>query len=229
MGGGTANETSDIILESRQETTLCTPIVDDRQIDVDSIVNLPVGMVQQYQKAIAEGTLIVSIGGATLNSSNQVDVGDSPHFEVLEDPSFDGHRGRHLMEVGAKTVAIVRISTQDSEQENSASEIQRVLFQGGTSFVTQLQDCSHGKISLSLKEIISVKLPRRNAAYVDEYDLLAASMTWLNTNGYPSIADYADRTIFCYPEGFGDWAAKAAMNHWRINVSFEPSPFGATL
>jgi len=222
MGGNNASSANkETSVESHQHT-ICTPIVDNTQLDVDSIVHLPVEMVQQYQKAIAEGTLIVAIEGATLGEANRLNVGDSPHFVVLEDTSFDGHRGRHLMEpVGPKTVAIVRISTQNSEQENSASEIQQGLFGGGTSFATQLEDCSHGKISLSLKAIIDVKVPRRNADYEDEYDLLAASTTWLNENGYPSMGDFADRTIFCYPDGFGTWAAKAALNHWRINVSFD--------
>jgi len=222
MGGNNASSANkETSVESHQHT-ICTPIVDNIQIDVDTRVELPVEMVQQYQKAIAEGTLIVAIEGATLEESNRLNVGDSPNFLVLEDTSFDGHRRRHLMEpVGAKTVAIVRISTQDSEQENSVAEIGRGLFEGGTSFATQMEDCSHGKISFSLKEIINVKVPRRNADYEDEYDLLAASTTWLNENGYPSLGNYADRTIFCYPAGFGTWAAKAALNHWRINVRFD--------
>jgi len=219
LGGNEAKDSSNI-LKSEAET-LCTPIVNNVQLAIDSRVELPRNMVARHQNEISKGTLIVSISGASLSPSQKLVLGESPHFEVLKDRSLDGHRGRHLMEpFGDKTVSVVRISTQDSEQENSVSEIQQVLFGGETSFVTQFRDCSHGKISWELNKIISVKVPGRNSDYNgDSYQLLDASMLWLQENGHATISEDSDRTIFCFPEGFGDWAARAAMNHWRTSVS----------
>jgi len=223
--GGELEDPSDK-LES-QEVTLCTPIVDDELLHMDTIVQLPTTLAERYRKEIVKGKLIVSISGATLSSSKQLDVGDSPQFEVVKGNSYDKHRGRHLMEpFGAKTISIVRISVQDSVQINSHAEIKQTVFQDPISVVKQMNACSHGKISFTLKDdnIIDINLPGTKASYNnDSYELLGAAMdalqTWSAQNGGIGIGDYADRTVFCFPEGFGSWAARAAMNHWRISVS----------
>jgi len=207
--------------QANHRQTICNPVIDDKELDADSIIDLPDDLYQQHFREILRGTLWVSIEDASLDDWGQLVLGESPTYSVLDNV----HRERQLLDLTGsnRTVAIVRISTQDSEHEDSVETIQEAIFESNVSFVTQMEQCSHGKVQLKQAEegILDVYLPGTNADYNnDPYQLVnAATAQILQQVYHDNVSEMADRTIFCLPEGFGEWAARAAMNHWKISMN----------
>jgi len=218
-------------LESTHQL-LCSPIVDDKLLQIDSIIQLPEDMAETYTREIVRGQLIVSIADATLDPVGRLELGPSPSYAVMTDPRFDHHKERYLVsQKGTKTVAVVRISTRNSEPADSVTSIQETLFGGDSSssssptisLITQIEDCSHGKLKLEQSEagIVDITLSGRKEDYNnDAATLVTEAQLFLEQEGYGPAPDLADRVIFCLPEGFGDdWAARAVMNHWRMTMN----------
>ena len=208
---------------NRERIYLCSPIVNGQMLSIDTAIALPPAIAKDYHEELARGILIVAISGAILNESGAMILGFSPSYHVENDSSYNHHRQRHLLEpTGTRTVTIVRISTQSQEHSDSLAHIQETIFGGVTSFVTQMEDCSHGKLKIEQSEhgIIDLVLPQSNADYDnDSTKLVAAAQEYLVREGYGPGAELSDVSIFCLPEGFGSWAARAPMNHWRITMN----------
>jgi len=193
---------------------MCNPIIDaTHELDTDSVIQLPLDLAQEYREEIAAGTLIVSISDATLNDKGHL-VLLSPFSTctvIKDDPRYDPHRQRHLIGLtGTQKVAIVRISTASFQQSNSDAQIRDALFgQSAISFVSQLHDCSHGKLTLQNRGIFHIQLPGRNSDYGNDPNVVIdAAMAQIKALGHANdVSKLAARTIFCLPEGFGSWAA----------------------
>lgn len=207
--------------------TICMPIVNNRESDIDTAVTLPLALEEEYRDEIHQGKFIVSIAGATIRNNGRLDVGENPLFTVINDSRFDHHKERHLQATGTKTVAIIRVSTSDSTPKYSLNQIQSTHFGSGINFVTQYDACSHGKIQWKLAEngVLDVEIPgARISDFAEANDTGASLVTALQVHmkqsmGYSSISDIADRVIICLPPGTGEWAAAAGVNHWRVQMN----------
>lgn len=207
-------ETNDESLASQVEH-FCLPLVNGRESDKTLRVSLPEEIRTAYTSDIQQGLLHVSIsdmyienGAILMTYQSRVDVIDGPT------------NGRYLKTgtKGQRTVAVVRISTKDSQVYASAKEIEDTLFGNHVNFVSQYNACSFGKLiwKPSKYGVIDVKVDQPVASFPSPSDIVsAAEESIISKYKLDSASELADNVMYCVPPGAGNWAASAGVNYWR--------------
>jgi hypothetical protein len=208
---------------STEDLTVCLPIVDDVELELEFPIDLPDDITEQYEQEIHGGTLMVSISDAIISEKKLV-LGLQPQFTVITNTTRYRHLlERHLQVKPEMTVAVVRVSTTDSSPRNTARQLRTNLFDSnGINFVTQYKAISFGKLQWSLAPagVIEVKVPQSISSFSSYLDLVEAAQDLAKAKLKVSeITSIADKVLFCLPPGTGNWAASAGVNHWRAQFN----------
>jgi len=118
--------------------------------------------------------------------------------------------------IGTRRVMIVRVSTLDSQPENTLSEIIDGLFVNKPNFQSQYQACSFGQLNWELAEAVDLTLNRPISNFTSGSAVVQAAVNKIlkrkNTN---NILSLADNFMFCVAPGTPGWIAVAGVNYWR--------------
>jgi hypothetical protein len=202
----------------------CVPIVHGVESDMDFPIHLPEEMKARHSDQMDMGQLLVLVSPATFEN-DQLDVASNAEYFIVDDRRLTHLTTRHLQVKKEMTVAFIRISTNDGSPPDSLAAIKSTHFTaGGTNFITQYDQCSHGNMQWKLAAtngVIDVKVPIYASSYKDNVGgFTTAVQQYMKQNGYPNgVAAIADKVIMCIPPGTGTWAASAGLNHWRVQMN----------
>jgi hypothetical protein len=208
------------------EKTLCTPIVNGKDVIGMYKVQLPEHILNNHTKAIDEGTLRVTIPRAQLTKDSVIgyDI-DSVSVQTTRDHSGTRSGGVPVATIGTRTVLVLRVSVQDAEPSFSAQEFQdRIFGDDDITVQSQYKACSSGKLNMEPSSygvggVLDVRLGNSAIADFESNTALSnaaqdAAADFLQLNG-GQVSDLADHIMICLPPGTGNWVASAAINHWR--------------
>lgn len=209
-------------------TVACIPIVDNRETADLFSIDLPLHFWEQHAVAAANGTLLVSIEGASITRKGIVATAQAT-FQVLPElPNSSRHLSldddpNHYWTTGIKTIAVVRISTRDAEPTYSTADMERGIFgdgleNDGVTMPTQYNACSFGKLRFirSVYGVVDLKLDRTLGSFESVDSIFQSAQKQLvEEHNLDSITDLGDKILFCLPPGTGSWIAVAGVRHWR--------------
>lgn len=147
--------------------------------------------------------------------------------DVLETASIQlprSSQSRMLTVEGTMTVAVVTVSTIDSQTTHSAARLADLYFDpNGINLMTQYEACSFGKLKWRLQPdaVVDVRIPEPMIRFNSSSTQLIEKAEGILRERFSvrSVADLADRVIYCVAPGTGEWAANAGVNHWRVQLN----------
>ena len=211
---GSVNESHDMSVD---EQVVCLPMIDGVERPDTFDIELPDDVVMNSREAIARGVLMVRLQGAYLSSSEVV-LAEGSSCDVLPTTGAPPTE-RHLGATEILSLAVIRVSTFDSEPSYSVAEIEEILFSSDkVNIRTQLAGCSFQQLQITNAGVFDVQIQR--TGMTDARELReAAERQAAQQMGVSSISDFATKVFFILPPGTGDWLASAAMNHWRAQFN----------
>lgn len=211
---------------AEDEEISCIPIVNNTETDLVLPVSLPEDLATRYKNEIAQGTLLLAIDGASINSDNDgIILAPNATFSVIDDvPDHQRHLVAKPSVTGKMTLMIVRVVTKDGvSPDKSLYQLRKAVFYNEVSFRTQYRDCSFGQLMWQDAGGMEVILDKPISQYSKPNDLLmdAQKKIMEMRPDLESTSQLADKVLFCQPPGTGNWLAVAPINHWRINMNNE--------
>jgi Gametolysin peptidase M11 len=198
--------------------TACIPILAGHETDYLIPLELPVFISTDHAREIHRGSLYVQISNATLSGSTILLNNKSSVFTVQDAPPAD--RLLNGRTTGTKTLAIVRISTNDATPYYSLNQIQQAHFATDrTTFQSQFKACSFGKLQWEFAGSYDVMVDQSVTAFQDYFALIAAAEAQLQKTQGRSVSALGYRVMMVLPPGTGNWAASAGVNHYRLQMN----------
>lgn len=200
----------------------CIPVVDSKETDRIYTISLPLDMISTYGANLTEGTLLVSVNGATIVNQVEIQLSHESFIQVIHNVP---HRWRHLQElpstIGARDIFIVRVSTSDSTPTKTLDELKSgMINMNRVSFQSQFYRCSFGQLQWRLTGGIDVRLQASIRSFDRPSQLLAEAQEAAKAKlGVDDLRDVADHVVFCQPPGTDGWIAVGAVNHWYSNFN----------
>jgi hypothetical protein len=153
----------------------CIPVINNRETDRIYTISLPEDMITTYSGNITEGTLLVSVRGATVVNQVEIQLSHDSSIQVIHNIP---HRWRHLQElpstIGARDIFIVRVSTSDSTPTKTLDELKSGLINmNRVSFQSQFYRCSFGQLQWRLTGGVDVRLQASIRSFGRPSQLLA--------------------------------------------------------
>jgi hypothetical protein len=172
---------------------------------------------------VARGNWRAFIHGATLTDW-EVSLTDGAAVRAYQEEEMGEDEQRHRRASGAsgtKSVFVVRVSAPDSSPVRSLSEMLSAMFASrATSFRSQYQACSFGKLVWTSAGGMDVTLDSRISSYGGSPTLLAnEAIRKVEARTGRPINSLADKIVLCQPPGSGSWIALATVNGWRVNIN----------
>jgi hypothetical protein len=198
----------------------CIPIIDDEtESDYILPIDLPDDLVAQYKSEIYQGKLLLSISNSAF-VDNELVIGDFANYTVVHSVNYRNLLTRHLQVSNEVTVAVVRISTPSEAPSVSVGTLNATLF-GKSGFQKQFNDCSFGHLQIINNGVFDVRLTQTIAQLgADTGKILDATYKQIQIDRNITLAqELANKVLFCFPPGTGDWAANAGVNSWRARFN----------
>lgn len=222
IAGTFMTQTDGSIIEEERQVS-CIPIVGFKETDELYPIKLPQTILVENHKAIASGQLFLSITNTELIQGEIMMTKDS-NVSVILDPRLVS-RDVGSSTSGIKSMAIVRISTNDASPQFNATALREGLFSPNkVNLKTQYSACSFGQLVWKLADagVIEVLVDQPVSDFTSGSDLVtAAQATMKEKMGYATISDLADKVIMCLPPGTGNWVASSGVNFWRAQFNDE--------
>lgn len=196
------------------EEAACVPIVDGKETDEVLSIRLPANINR-------DGEIFVTIS-SPITTMDKVLITQSSKVTAVKDPRVRTRRHRPPA-LGRKSIAVVRVSTRDSEPSDDAETLWRGLFgENEINFRTQYEACSFGKLQFYPAEVgvldvlvdDSISMFKSGAALVH-----AAQSVMKKEMGIRDVSKVADKVLVCLPPGTGNWVASSGVNHWRAQFN----------
>lgn len=213
----------------REENIACIPIVNGKEQDETIPIRLPTDIRSKHYNAIDEGTVLLNITQASFRQgSNTIQLQSGSKYLILDQvPKHLRHLttepGRRLNKAnGTKTVAILRVTMNDSTPTPTKAQLEALFNSSAINFVTQYDRCSMGQLNYTKSPfgVVDVFIDEPVSRYVGALDLVNRAQAVARANmGLGSIRDLADTILVCLPPGTGDWVASAGLNHWRAQFN----------
>jgi hypothetical protein len=177
-------------------------------------IEVPDELLQGYEAELASGSLFVQVSSASI-VNNTVDISANASFAFAID------RETRNTEIKSQlSVAVVRISTTNSEMSVSAVELEAALFGDGVNFKLQFNACSFQQLEIISAGVHDVSLSQTIGEFASPTDIVrAAQESFKNQMSVEDLTEFADRVMFCVPPGSGSWAASTSVGHWRMQFN----------
>jgi len=211
----TLRELTDGAIE-REKKLACIPVTNGVESDGMYEIDLPHHIFAQHKALIEEGRLLLSIRGAIITESN-VDLSQATNYNKV-----DQTRSRRKLEraAGNRTIAVIRVSTNDARPKDSLNALKVGLFGNAINLRTQYQACSFNQLNWELSTAIEVKVNQPVSDFASGSALVSAAQQKIKSDlNIASVADLGDKVMFCLPAGTGSWVASAGVNHWRAQFN----------
>jgi hypothetical protein len=190
-----------------KEELVCRSIVDGRygkELIIRGDV-LPSDFYKKHEKAIALGDLYASLNGITIQNGTIVDKHEDMEIELIDDPNTimpaQGRQRRLLRNVsdtpfGTWTIAIVRISTPDSEVSVSKKELRKRIFGDGINAINQYRDMSFGQFMLQPVGVFDVFVNQSISQFATASDTIDIVQESITEHFLQEPWDLADKVTF---------------------------------
>jgi hypothetical protein len=186
-------------------------------------IDLPAEFVEQNNDAMMSGKLFANIPGGQV-VDRKVVYPDTAKITVTAPPkSFETRHRRLQATSGSQNILVLRISTNDSTNTFSASQLYSYIFNtsdpiNAPTLASQYYRLSFGKLSFepALDGVIEVPV-NMNANGASSDTIRDAAIAYvLSTFGVSSVTQLADHVIFCIPPGTGSWDGSSPVVSWRM-------------
>jgi hypothetical protein len=189
----------------------CIPLIDREETDILLPMELPRNIRQTYRQELNKGILRVEVYGAEL-TEDKVKVTDSTKFVVIRKPY--GRTG--LTSTGNLSVLIVRVTTSDGVSPfYSMSDMRARIFGSGAGMKSQYDACSLGKLQFQDAGGLEIRLSNPASYYTAPSQFVAETQAAVLALKGQTVDKLADKVMFAFPPGTGNWVATASTNHYR--------------
>jgi Gametolysin peptidase M11 len=228
---GVSNNNKDGSSLGNYKQICCIPIQEDAQGEEEMYVessnhlypiDLPSHILEEHQRAIHEGELLLTLNGATIEKDTVL-LHDSTQVTILDHDSPIARRRRRLQgkaydtAFGTRTLKVIRVSTSDKQPSFTAEQMEDRIFHQSIGLSSQYEACSFGQLKWESRGVLDVIVDGEIASYESGSALRVAAeekMKQLQIIS-DSPSELADNVMFCLAPGTGTWVANAGTNYWR--------------
>lgn len=198
------------------------PIVNGDEDDEVFSIDFPEdSILEDNEGLLHSGKLFVAITDFE-RGSDEIVLKPTSEINVVMDPRTQTRKHRPPA-LGRKSIAVIRISTLDSEPTDNLETLKNGLFgDDEVNLKTQFEACSFGKLQFHLSEtgVIDVLVREKIANFKSGSSLVhAAQHVMKHEMKMGNVAKIADRVLMCLPPGTGNWVASSGVNHWRAQFN----------
>ncbi len=213
--------------ESEEEDTdeiICVPLVNGKETSLEAQVSLPQLILDNtnFSQKLRQGQLYANITNATI-IHGELRLSHDSTFDVIDySPSHSRHLSENSVTTGTLTIAIIRISTIDSEPSVSREQLLSLFddSEETTSFPSQFKKCSVGRLTWEPVDVFDVSVNQPIADFSSGASIVHAAIYQVQLDlNIEDITFIADRIMFCTPPGTGSWVASAGLYHWRAQFN----------
>jgi hypothetical protein len=212
------------VAQETQEMEIgCIPIFNERESDeLYSLSGLPEAFRSAHLELISQGRLVVLIKGVKV-TEDVVELEEDAELIIDSEGTEKQRKLQDTQEaIGRKSLMVVRVSAQDTSPVTTLADLEG-LFADTISMKTQYSKCSFGQLEWVSAGVVDVVLDDASIASFSSGSSLvyAASEKLSKDRNVTDASELADRVVFCLPNGTGNWAARAAVRHWRAQFNDE--------
>lgn len=196
----------------------CTEIVDGEETSGFYHVVPPKDLIQEHRNEVMIGRLMVDITGATVEKGEILLAADAT-FTVATDEQAHRHlQWLTTKSLGTRSLFYVRVSAPDSSHPKSLLQMQQIIFRTNTtSFKTQYEGCSNGKLKWTNGGGADIMLSNPIASYLKPANLVNEAQQKLEALYGKPANQIANHVFFCNPPNSITFTAVAGVDSWRVN------------
>jgi hypothetical protein len=217
----------EVMYESEMQDTdeiICVPLVNGRESSLEAQLSLPQFILDnaEYSQKLQQGQLYANITNATI-VHGELRLSHDSTFDVIDySPSHPRRLGENSATTGTLTIAIIRISTIDSEPSVSREQLLSLFddSEETVSFPSQFKKCSAGRLTWEPVDVFDVSVNQPISDFSSGASIVHAAIRQVQLDlNIEDITFIADRIMFCTPPGTGSWVASAGLYHWRAQFN----------